>query len=198
LRRSEASAVDGVALVLAAGRGTRMGGPKALMRAGGGVWWRVQQARLSEAGVKSLWVVSPEVEAAMVAEDDAPPLRAMGDPAAPMFASVVAGVLSLRDAPPRGVFVLPVDVPAAGAGVWAALSRSDVPAAPVWRGERGHPVYLPWGWVASELLALVDAGGVASARLDRLLEGWVSEVEVDDPGVLVNLNTPADVARWSA
>lgn len=35
-----------------------------------------------------------------------------------------------------------------------------------------------------------------SLRLDRLIEGEVISVDVEDAGVLVNLNTPQDVAAW--
>ena len=51
-------------VVLAAGRGTRMGGPKALMEVRGRVWWRWQREWLAPAeaaGATVVWLVSPVV-----------------------------------------------------------------------------------------------------------------------------------------
>ena len=59
-------------IMLAAGRGTRMGSPKALMSVGGRAWWREQQERLTELRIASLWVVSEQVRRAMGGESGAP------------------------------------------------------------------------------------------------------------------------------
>ena len=48
-------------LVLAAGRGRRMGGPKALMMVEGEPWWMRQRRRIAEVGIPMTWVVSPQV-----------------------------------------------------------------------------------------------------------------------------------------
>jgi len=119
----------------------------------------------------------------------------MGDPGAPMFSSVLRGIESLRARPPRGVFVLPVDVPAPGADVWEELGSEERVRVPVYAGKRGHPVYLPWEWVRTHVL---DANLDWAARLDELVQGEEVEVEVDDPSVAINLNTPEDVAAFIA
>lgn len=179
-----------VAIVLAAGRGTRMGGPKALMSVRGRAWWRVQEERLERAGVERVWVVSREVEAVMAGEEGAPGRRVIGDSAAPMFASVLAGVGEARGA---GVFVLPVDVPAPGGAVFGALAAGagDGVAVPVFQGKRGHPAALSARWVGARL-----ASALPDQRLDALIAEDVVEVEVQDSVVLVNLNTPAEVRAW--
>ncbi len=187
-----------VAMILAAGRGIRMGGPKALMMVGGRAWWQEQRERLRAAGVRDVWVVSPVVFEAMKGEADAPERIVLSDADAPMFASIVAGVLSLRDHPPRGVCLLPVDVPAPSADTWSALGGGESPCIPRCENRRGHPVWLPWNFVERLILPWApDGEWVARTRLDHLIAAELVEIIVKDAGVLVNLNTPEDVERWS-
>ncbi|MBL8746360.1 MAG: NTP transferase domain-containing protein [Phycisphaerae bacterium] len=187
-------------LVLAAGRGLRMGGPKALMRVGGREWWRVQRDRLRAVGAREVWVVSEEVRRAWAGEAEAPAEVVVVDGCGAMMSSVWAGLVEVSKRQPGGVFVLPVDVPAPGASVWSALRGAGVrPSAPAHAGRRGHPVWLPWGFVERDVLSHADdAGWLEGMRLDRLVEGELVPVSVDDAGVLVNLNDPGDVARWVA
>jgi CTP:molybdopterin cytidylyltransferase MocA len=107
-----------------------------------------------------------------------------------MFESIRAGVESLRYMQPRGVFVLPVDVPAAGADVWARLAACGGVAAPSYRGEHGHPIHIDWS-LAEEVL-----GAPPGARLDELINGRLKYVGVDDVAVVANLNVPEDVREW--
>lgn len=174
-----------------------MGGPKPLMMVGGREWWRVQRERLRSAGVCDVWVVSPEFHAAIKEEGDAAPRMVIGDPAAPMFASVAAGVLAVCDDPLDGVFLLPVDVPAPAREVWSAIHGGVHPRVPRFGDQRGHPVWLPWAFVNRAILPRASGGDwVARTRLDHLIADELVEVEVDDPGVLANLNTREDVERW--
>lgn len=178
-------------IVLAAGRGTRMGGPKALMAVGKRPWWQTQEGRLAAAA--RTWVVSPQVAAQM--GGCASPL-VLADPEAPMFDSLRAGI----DAAGRneGILVLPVDVPAPASSTIAALTRAAGAgvAVPVHRARRGHPVALSRGWINRVLLPACAAG--QNLRLDHLIEPDARVVPVDDPDTVVNLNTPRDVDRWLA
>lgn len=186
-----------VAIVLAAGRGSRMGGPKALMMVGGRAWWRVQRERLHAAGVRDVWVVSPEVRESMRREREAPEVIVTGEPSAPMFASIVAGIVALRDEGLGGVFLLPVDVPGASEAVWSALARCDRVCVPRCGDRRGHPAWLPWSFVERVILPRAgDAAWIMETRLDQLIAEDVVEVEVQDAGVVVNLNEPGDVEGW--
>lgn len=185
-------------LVLAAGRGRRMGGPKALMPVGGRPWHHWQSERLARLDFPATWVVSPAVARAMLAEPPptgAPPL-VTADPDAPMFASVHAGLQSLASTPPRGVFILPVDVPAPLSLDWHALAALDPVAAPRHLARRGHPLWLAWPWAAAR--GLTAATCPADARLDELIRADVQTLDTTDPDTVVNLNTPADVAAWLA
>lgn len=181
-----------VAIVLAAGAGTRMGAPKALMTVSDEPWWSIQSNRLRGIGVRSLWVVSDAVSAAIPpGETDR---RCLADPGAPMFASLRAGCRALTAEAPRGVFVLPIDVPAPGAALWRDLAATDAVAVPMVNDRGGHPVYLPWDWADANILAPgIDP---SAARLDTLIEEVALRVPTDDPDAATNCNTPGDLDRW--
>jgi nicotine blue oxidoreductase len=187
------SLADHRVLVLAAGRGRRMGGPKALMTVDGEAWWRRQERVFASAGVRSLWVVSTVVEEALRSAPEGPAARVVADGDAPMFESVLAGVRALAQAPPAGVFVLPVDVPAPERATLARLAAASPVAVPRCAGATGHPVRLAWGWVREHLLA----GEPAARRLDLLIEPDAASVDVEDDAVLLNLNTPEDLEAWA-
>lgn len=183
-------------VVLAAGRGTRAGGPKALHVVRAQAWWRLQSRRLAHVGLPVAWVVSAPVREAMRAADDAPRTVVIADDGAPMFASVAAGCAAASAAGARGVFVLPIDVPAPSGAVFTALlGRNDSLAnVPVVNSVRGHPIYLTQRGVQRVLASADDPG----ARLDTLIGAERTEVPVSDPAVLVNLNTSADFAAWES
>lgn len=198
-------------IVLAAGRGTRAGGPKALHRVGTEQWWMVQQKRLVRVGLPVTWVVSERVRDGMAAGGAMPERVVIADEHAPMFASVLAGMDCLARTsrephtgePPStvcGVFVLPVDAPAPGREVFTLLagaldsSASAVAVIPMRDGRHGHPVYLSWAFVSTRVLGVAHK---AEARLDRLIGIARVEVPVEDACVLVNLNTPEDFDEWA-
>ncbi len=200
-------------IVLGAGRGRRMGGPKALMMIGGRPWWSVQDARLRGHGLVPTWVVSEKVREAMAKEEGVRHQASgkagagvvVADGGEPMFVSVLAGLAGVGDLA-RGVFVLPVDTPAPRVEHWERIVSAEVPAHPTHRGKGGHPLYLPGVWIERALGALVvraRAQGMAAVseeahtlRLDKLIGGESERIEVDDPGVVVNMNEPADVEAW--
>ena len=189
-------------VVLAAGRGRRMGGPKALMLVDGEPWWRWQERRLCGYGLVPHWVVSADVAAAIDGHESTPRWLVTSDPDAPMFVSVLLGLASAPDVE-RGVFILPVDTPAPRVEHWRVLAESASPAHPEFEGKGGHPLFLPGEWIRASLgerLARVRARGIDAAdhadRLDKLVEGARLAVPIDDPAVVCNLNTPADVEAW--
>jgi CTP:molybdopterin cytidylyltransferase MocA len=184
-------------LVLAAGRGRRMGVAKALMPVAGRPWWRWQSDRLSHLDWPVTWVVSEHVDGKLAGVDEAPPDRVIAADDAPMFESVLAGVRA--DGGSAGLFVLPVDVPAPRPETWRALLHHDRPAIPALAGRRGHPVFLPTDWVSEHLSPdVIDCLDPADRRLDRLIGSDAVIIAVDDPAVTFNLNTPEHVERWIA
>lgn len=184
-------------LVLAAGRGTRMGGPKAMMGVGGRAWWMIQRERLATLGMPVTWVVSSAVRSAMLCSGTPPESIVLADPEAPMFSSLLEGIDSLRARPPRSVFVLPIDCPAPGPGVWRELAATGDVAVPACGGRAGHPVHLPWTFVTSiPDFAAAAATEASPARLDHLIGPVAKLIKVRDPAVTTNLNTPRDLQAW--
>ena len=184
-------------IVLAAGRGTRMGCPKALMAVGGRPWWQIQHSRLQALRIPETWIVSEQVRSAIVDASPNPPRLILGDPAAPMFSSLVAGLRSLSGQ--EGAFVLPIDTPASTKRqTWQLLAVEHHASVPTFAGKKGHPVFLPKHWITSTLKLAERASDPASLRLDQLIGSVARLVAVDDPDVSQNLNTPEDVAVYAA
>ncbi|MSQ84574.1 MAG: hypothetical protein EXR77_17125 [Myxococcales bacterium] len=185
------SQVLGWGVLLAAGHGRRAGGPKALKRVNGELWWRTQALAMT-GSVDHVVVVLHRL--AWPDADDAPSnvTALVGDPDATQLASLQAALALV----PAGLaaLVLPVDCPWPGAAVATALLRavrSDwLAVRPLVQTEsqnrRGHPILLlPLG---IQQVAALDS------RCDRL-DHWlasrgqaVGEVSVDSLAVLANCN----------
>ena len=183
------------ALVLAAGRGLRFGSDKRQARLPSG------QALLDATLARALEHF-PEVSVVLRPDDD--PARLGIDPRAGVVwarqahvglsASLAAGITALRDSPAQAVAVLLGDMPSITPTTLHLLcsqARADRIVMPVYRGQRGHPVIFGRAfWTALEQVQ-GDQGGrqVIQANAQACIR-----VEVDDPGVLVDVDTPADLA----
>jgi molybdenum cofactor cytidylyltransferase len=92
------------------------------------------------------------------------------------------------------VMILPADMPFVRSptmvSVASACARAGAPIVAAHRGRRGHPLALP----ATLLPALVNASATGSLR-DALtsVDVTVTTVEVDDAGVLRDVDVPADL-----
>lgn len=183
---------SGVVVVLAAGRGTRMGGPKALMVVAGEAWWRTQARRIEATGRRALWVASPEVAAAIGRCAGA---TALADPDAPMMTSVLAGLAAIPALPgpaAHACFILPVDVPCASRAVFDAIETEAMAcgvAVPRYAGTRGHPIAMSLAWARAHVRS-------DTVRLDELTAAFRREVGVNDADVVCNLNTPQRLREY--
>ena len=92
-------------------------------------------------------------------------------------------VIALADMP----FIRPETI----ARIAAGLAEGAVIAAPACNGERGHPVGFARRF-RDDLLALT--GDEGARRILREHPDWITQYEVDDPGVLRDVDTPADLA----
>lgn len=80
------------------------------------------------------------------------------------------------------------------AQAWLALplaQRRRAVLAPSYQGQRGHPVLFGPDWT-SELSALQGDQGARA-----IIRGHLSLIEVDDPGCLLDVDTPSDLLRPS-
>ncbi len=190
------------AIVLAAGAGARFGGRKLMAPWRGGRLVDGALAAAFAAPARGITVVigaDPDVRDAAIAfaegQGQAGRLCVVEahDHAEGMGASLRTGVRALP-ADCAGVFVFLGDMPLVPPAVAPALARrleGDVLAvAPTFEGRRGHPVL----FAGALLPALAKASGDEGARavLGRLHDRLVL-LPGDDPGVLVDVDSPGDL-----
>jgi len=124
-----------------------------------------------------------------------PELNARGQPnPLGMGFSIAAGVSATGDA--DGWLIVPGDMPMLRASSMVAVAEAleQYPVAYAqYRGQRGHPV----GFSAELYSELVGLQGDEGAR--RLVARYPAQaVDVDDPGVLLDVDTDEDLARVRA
>jgi CTP:molybdopterin cytidylyltransferase MocA len=118
---------------------------------------------------------------------------AASDWALGMRASLRAGLRGLdAQALAGGVLMTHVDRPRVAPETLARLLAGGpgTSRVPYHRGEPGHPVFLS----AALCAALARPPDADLAPLSERLLGDAARVEVDDPDVLLNVNTPAELA----
>lgn len=186
-RRDEVFATPPAGLILAAGASSRMGRPKALCLLDGETFVARLVNALLAAGCREVVVVLG-AHAARIRP--AIPGRARAVYAAEwrrgMRASLRAGLAAL---PPGPVLLTHVDRPLVAPATLRALIAAPDLTIPTWRGVPGHPVRLP-----PSLRPRLRQGDDTPLR-DILARARPRHLECADPGVTLNVNTPADLAR---
>jgi molybdenum cofactor cytidylyltransferase len=183
------------AVILAAGKGGRIGQPKHRLLAGGETFLGVAVRLAREAGCAPVvCVVAPEeVEQVLGGNSEGLIVVVNPDPGRGMLSSLREAVPHVQEVP--GMFVFPVDHPyitprTVDILVKMATAQPGDVVKPEYGGRGGHPVYLPAG-----LFPMIRAaGGDASLRTiisDSRIR--VVRILVDDEGVVHNVNTPGDL-----
>ncbi|MGO4870204.1 MAG: DVU_1551 family NTP transferase [Roseiarcus sp.] len=198
-RRAEADATSEIAaVVLAAGRSSRMGAFKPLLPFGEGTVLGHVAARLREAGIRRIHAVY-----GYRAEIMTPALAHTGivgvlnpDFDKGMYTSVRAGVASLP-ASAQGCLIWPVDVPLVRPETLkrvlaAAAESGGAVVHPAFRGERGHPPYIPRS-LFDEIFHGDGEGGLRAVLARH--EGEAREIAVFDRGCLCDMDHPEDYRR---
>jgi len=191
-------AVRVVAIVLAAGEGRRMGGPKALLRLGEETFLARACRLLARPGVASVIpVLGAEAERVRAEAGLPPQATAVVNERwrEGMLTSVWAGLEAASRLGAEAVLLHPVDNPAVEAAtvdaVVAALAGGAEIAVPTHGGRRGHPAGFARSVWPELRSAPLDAGArtVLAARPER-----VTHVPAG-PDALVDVDTPDDFAR---
>jgi CTP:molybdopterin cytidylyltransferase MocA len=188
------------AIVLAAGEGRRMGGPKALLVVNGKplVWQHV--VRLREAGCRPIAVmVRPQIatEVQAICGEMKCVSVVQAETTSPA-ASLTVGLRLLAPVGEGAIFVTPVDLlpPQFSTlnALLAALAEEGVSVVtPQYRGRGGHPVAIR----ARLLRTFLEARPGTLRDLIASAEGNRRRVEVDDPAIAGDLNTPGDLHRMA-
>lgn len=190
-----------IGLVLAAGRGLRMGGPKALLPWGSPPTplALAHAAALEAAGVERVVVVVRADVAAILGPQNASAGVSLAVSSEPEDAGAAGSLrcgLSSLGWPSEGRAVITLtDALPVEAAVLDALTRAagDGAAKPVFQGVGGHPVVVPCAW-----LGVYRDGAPTLRDVLRTHGERVVRVTVSDPRVTADLDTPAELARWSA
>jgi CTP:molybdopterin cytidylyltransferase MocA len=168
-------------LLLAAGAGRRMGGPKALVRDDSGAWLPRGVSVLREGGCARVTVVlGAEAERARPLTDGLDVSVVVADDwAEGMGASLRAGLRSLSDSVEDGVVVSLVDLPDLVPEVVSRVITAAAPAGPAalarasYDGRPGHPVLLGrdhWSGVVESAVGDQGARAYLATRDVTLVE----------------------------
>ena len=186
-----------IAVVTAAGAAERFGGKKLLATVDGEPLLDRTIRALLDGGVAEVIVVvgaddRRELERDVNAMNDARVRPVENpDPSRGMFSSIQAGVATASG---DVLLVMPGDMPFVRPetvrAVIARAQQDDSVVSPRYRGKRGHPVALP--------MALRDEIRVTSvtATLHDVIKKHADkrvDLEVDDPGINRDVDTPADL-----
>lgn len=189
-------------IVLAGGAGERFGGRKLSAALAGRPLLEFALDAAASAAPDLVVVIGAAPEVADLVHEwskvGCRPFRivAADDPSEGMGASLRAGLAALP-VDVDGAFVFLGDMPWIPASVIAPLARAlaagAAAAAPVFAGQRGHPVLLGRGLIAQYDRIAGDRGAGELLRS----EAGVVLIDVDDDGVLFDVDTPEDLAKRS-
>lgn len=186
------------AIIVAAGYSFRMKRFKPLLALGGSTVLEQAVRSFQDSGIRDIRVVVGHR-----ANELYPILEKLGvqtihnfDFSEGMFSSVTAGVRSLSTEV-RGFFLLPVDNPIVSRDTLNKLQEKFFTTKfgiiyPSYQGTRGHPPLISCRYV-TEVIDWNKPGGMR-ALLEQYEEDAL-EVEVDDPGVLLDMDTPEDYRK---
>jgi len=186
------------AILLAAGESRRMGYPKPLLRLGSRTFLEILAAAMLQSAARLIVVVGAHAGAVRDAVPDDPRIVVVENP------GYLRGQLSsIKAALPHvspdagGALVHLADHPMVRAETFAAVidcyRRLQKPIAIArYRGRRGHPVLFARELFAELAAAPEDQGARVVVAADA---ARVAYIDVDDPGVLTDLDTPEDLER---
>lgn len=185
-----------VAIVPAAGASVRFGSMKLLATVQGVPLLERTLRSLLDAGVGRVVVVVAPGHGLDVPSLHDPRVNTVvnPDPSRGMFSSVQVG-LAAADGDP--ILILPADMPFVPADVIATLAdharRSQTAVVPTHQGRRGHPVVIPVR--LREVILVQPATSTLKLALSSAIGGPPDEVTVDEPGVLRDVDVPADLGE---
>lgn len=189
-----------IAVVLAAGRGARLGGvAKALLSSAGESFLaRLAATWAAAGGADALVVIGPPHGERVRAEAERLGLAVVENPQPErgMGSSVATGFAALAGRGDRAALLWPVDCARVVAPTVAAVMAASAPdriVVPTWQGRGGHPA--AFGRALWHELAAAGAEPEGARSIVHRDPARVTRLPVDDPGVLADVDVPADLER---
>jgi CTP:molybdopterin cytidylyltransferase MocA len=181
------------ACILSAGKSERMGRNKALIPIGGETFLTKIIKNLKRASIKNICVVfsDPEIRK-RTALSDINWILNRDIEKGPLFSFQMC-VKSCNDM--DALLLVPVDHPFVKYETYKLIiegARKDKIVVPTYRGKRGHPTLFPKRFFNDILETPLHLGAryVLRSNPDSVLE-----LEVDDPGILMDIDTPEDLEK---
>jgi len=194
------------AIVLAAGKSSRMGVPKGLLKYKHTFWLLEQLNRISQTNIKQVLIVLghqkedylktiPWLSKALFSSYSYKTIKLRvfinSHPEAGSFSSLQIGLQQVTN--DHSVVVCPIDVPFSPSTLSLLLSHRNNVIIPTFEHKKGHPVILSakfWN-----LLLAINTHS-KQARLDSQIKllaiNQISQIEVNDALVIKNINTPKE------
>jgi len=188
-----------VGIILAAGKSERMGRPKTLLPFAGETVLGAVYKRLKSSSLNAVRVVLGHRAQEILKKVELPDEEVVinTDYEQGMLSSVKAALKTAESLHPRGVLLYPVDHPDVSLKAIERLlegfrSSGKAIVLPLFQGRRGHPVLFGSELFAELLAAPPDVGArqVVRSNPDKILE-----IEVGEPGVVLDIDTPEDFMR---
>ena len=178
-------------VLLAAGRSSRLGTPKALIRMGNQTLVGWLASRVEATGAQLVIVTREEIISEVRASVGKVPVIVNEDPESGRTGTIQVGIRHLRDTVGSDIRVLivPVDRPGFSDSTLETISRSTVSSSPSNFGRGGHPL----------IVCGRDIPHILSSAPDVPLNEIVKSVKVDvgDAHLHLNIDTPEDLRGLS-
>jgi molybdenum cofactor cytidylyltransferase len=184
-------------LILSAGESTRMGSPKALLKIGKETFAECIARKANEAGIDSIYLITGADHESIVQHlsQDFQIIRNENYQRG-QISSLQAGIRQVPDHT-QAVMVWPVDQPLIQEETVRILlatyqRTSRVLTIPVYQLHRGHPVI----YSKQAMKTAISLGPEQTGKdLQSLFLTQTHVVEVDDPAILIDIDTPEDYSE---
>ena len=178
------------AIILAAGKGKRIGKPKWQLPFENSTFLSTIIDRLSSAQINCIICV---VSTLSKGNDTRIKYAINPKPEKGMMTSIYTAIHTLQ--PHKGYLIIPVDHPYVNTETYqkladAFLKNPERVIRPIYKGKAGHPIIMPDS-IAPQIPNADFPGGLKYFLIRAKAQCF--DVEVDDPGILRNINTPEDL-----
>lgn len=183
-------------LILAAGESKRIGSPKALLKIDSQTFVERIANVLRSAGIQDIILVAGAHYEEIRKNAKGIAVVFNSQHQLGQFSSLQTGLRELSK-PPEFVIVWPVDLPLVRKETIVALltkaqTQKDPITVPVYHGRKGHPVI----YTAETITKILSMEPTHTGKeLFEHFEGRITLTDVEDPAVLIDIDTPEDYER---